>query len=171
MSLASLIALSLDGWTSQNLLPILAINAYWMSSDFQQYQACIEFVEIEGNHSGENLVYIVAMVLERFYISDKVMTITADNASNNDTLYRYLYQKLSQRYDNYLAETIIREGTMKFTQNSQIRCFAHTLNLVIKTILRSLRASSHKEACDLLDDVAKKSWKKIKVPTPPIVKL
>ena len=48
---------------------------------------------------------------------------------------------------------------MKFTQNSQIRCFAHILNLVMKTILRSLHASSHKEACDLLDDVAKKSWK------------
>jgi hypothetical protein len=171
MSSASSIALSLDGWTSQNSLPMLAINAHWMSSDFQQYQACIEFVEIEGNHSGENLANIVATVLERFYISDKVMTITADNASNNDTLHRYLYQKLSQRYDNYLAETIIREGTMKFTQNSQIRCFAHILNLVMKTILRSLRASSHKEACDLLDDVAKKSWKKIKAPTSPIAKL
>jgi len=47
------------------------------------------------------------------------MTITANNASNNDTLHRYLYQKLSQRYDEYLAETIIREGTMKFTHNSK----------------------------------------------------
>jgi hypothetical protein len=41
----------------------------------------------------------------------------------------------------------------------------------MKTILRSLRASLHKEACDLLDDVAKKSWKKIKAPTSPIAKL
>ena len=66
-----------------------------MSPDFQQYRACIEFVEIEGNHSGEKLADIVATVLDRFYISDKVMTITADNVSNNDTLYRCLYQKLS----------------------------------------------------------------------------
>ena len=171
MSLASSIALSLDGWTSQNSLPILAINAHQMSPDFQQYRACIEFVEIEGNHSGEKLADIVATVLDRFYISDKVMTITADNVSNNDTLYRCLYQKLSQRYDKYLAETIIREGIMKFTQNSQIRCFAHILNLVMKSILRSLRASSHKEACGLLDDVAKGSWKTINAPTSPIVKL
>jgi hypothetical protein len=112
MSSASSIALSLDGWTSQNSLPMLAINAHWMSSAFQQYRACIEFVGIEGSHSGENLANIVATVLERFHISDKVMTITADNASNNDTLHRYLYQKLSQRYDEYLSETIIREGTM-----------------------------------------------------------
>jgi hypothetical protein len=171
MSSASSIALSLDGWTSQNSLPMLAINAHWMSSAFQQYRACIEFVEIEGSHSGGNLANIVATVLERFHISDKVMTITADNASNNDTLHRYLYQKLSQRYDGYLSETIIREGTMKFTHNSQIHCFAHILNLVMKTILRSLRASSHKEACDLLDDVAKRSWKTANPPTSPIAKL
>lgn len=171
MASASSIALSLDGWTSQNSLPMLAINAHWMSSAFQQYRTCIEFVEIEGNHSGENLANIVATVLERFHISDKVMTITADNASNNDTLHRCLFQKLSQRYDEYLADTVIREGTMKFTQNSQIRCFAHILNLVMKTILRSLRASSHKEACDFLDDVAKRSWKTINAPTSPIAKL
>ncbi|KAJ5900313.1 uncharacterized protein N7473_004383 [Penicillium subrubescens] len=150
---------------------MLAINAHWMSPDFQQYRACIEFVEIEGNHSGEKLADIVATVLDRFHISDKVMTITADNASNNNTLHRCLYQKLSQRYDKYLAETIIREGMMKFTQNSQIRCFAHILNLVMKSILRSLRASSHKEACGLLDDVAKGSWKTINAPTSPIAKL
>ncbi|EED11799.1 hypothetical protein TSTA_109790, partial [Talaromyces stipitatus ATCC 10500] len=92
MSSASSIALSLNGWTSQNSLPMLAINAHWMSSDFQQYRACIEFVEIEGNHSGENLANIVATALQRFHISDKVITITADNASNNDTLHRYLHQ-------------------------------------------------------------------------------
>ncbi|KAJ6168055.1 HAT dimerization [Penicillium chrysogenum] len=92
-----------------------------MSSTFQQYRACIDFVEIEGSHSGENLARIVATVLERFHISDKVMTITADNAPNNDTLHRYLYQKLSQRYDEYLAETIIREGTMKFTHIEALR--------------------------------------------------
>jgi hypothetical protein len=41
----------------------------------------------------------------------------------------------------------------------------------MKTILRSLRASSHKEACDLLDDVAKRSWKTVNAPTSPIAKL
>ena len=71
----------------------------------------------DKNNSGENLANIVATALQRFHISDKVITITADNASNNDNLHRYLHQKLSQSYDNYLTEAIIREGTMKFTQN------------------------------------------------------
>ena len=98
---ASSIALSLDGWTSQNSLSMLAINAYWLSSDFQQHRACIEFIEINGAHSGENLANIIAIALDWFYISAKVITITADNALNNDTLHKFLYQKLSKRYDEY----------------------------------------------------------------------
>ncbi|KAJ5244537.1 hypothetical protein N7489_004633 [Penicillium chrysogenum] len=160
------LCLRLDALDSELRILMSSASSIALSLD-----ACIEFVEIEGSHSGDNLARIVATVLERFHISDKVMTITADNASNNDTLHRYLYQKLSQRYDGYLAETIIREGTMKFTHNSQVRCFAHILNLVMKTTLRSLHASSHKEACDLLDDVAKRSWKTVNAPTSPIAKL
>ncbi|KAJ9479606.1 hypothetical protein VN97_g13169 [Penicillium thymicola] len=41
----------------------------------------------------------------------------------------------------------------------------------MKTILRPLRASSHKEACDLLDAVANRSWKSVNAPTSPIAKL
>lgn len=141
---------------------MLAINAHWLPPDFQQYRACIEFVGIDRAHSGENLVNIVATVLDRFHISAKVMTITADNASNNDTLHRFLYQKLSERYDEYLSEVVIREGTMRFTQNSQISCFAHILNLVMKSILRSLQASSYKEAAALLNDIAKRVRKQSK---------
>jgi hypothetical protein len=64
-------------------LLMLVINAHWMSSAFQQYRASIKFVETEGSYSGGNLADIVATVLERFHISDEVMTIAADNASNN----------------------------------------------------------------------------------------
>lgn len=41
----------------------------------------------------------------------------------------------------------------------------------MKSILRSLQASSYKEAAALFNDIAKKSWKIIKAPVAPIVKL
>jgi hypothetical protein len=51
---------------------------------------------------------------------------------------------------------------------SQIRCFAHILNLVVKAILKDLGSSTHKDASDLLDRVtehlAKKRWLKITIP-------
>ncbi|KAJ5121643.1 uncharacterized protein N7515_009604 [Penicillium bovifimosum] len=172
MSSASSVALSLDGWTSPDSLslPMLAINAHWMSPDFEQHRACIDFVQVEPVLSGEYLANIVAPVLEKFHISDKVITITAGSASNNDTLHQCLYQKLSERYDEYLTEPIIEQGTMKFTHISQIRCFSHILNSVVETILRSLRAGSRREVVDLLDDVANRSLKTVNPPPSPIAK-
>lgn len=39
----------------------------------------------------ENLTNILATVLERFSIADKIMTIIANNVSNNGTLHRCLH--------------------------------------------------------------------------------
>jgi hypothetical protein len=41
----------------------------------------------------------------------------------------------------------------------------------MKSILKSLHASSYREATTLLDDIARKSWKKIQAPIAPIAKL
>jgi hypothetical protein len=61
MSSASSIALSLDGWTSQNSLSMLAINAHWMSSSFQQYRACIELSKLKAA-----IQRILQVLLRRF---------------------------------------------------------------------------------------------------------
>jgi formaldehyde-activating enzyme involved in methanogenesis len=37
-----------------------------------------------------------------------------DNALNNDTLYRYLYNSMARKYDDYLEEFPSREGIMRF---------------------------------------------------------
>lgn len=62
---ASTVALSLDGWTSQNNYSVLAINISFLGPDFQVYRRCIEFIEIEGSHSGENLAKIVEKALKK----------------------------------------------------------------------------------------------------------
>jgi hypothetical protein len=164
------VTLSLDGWTSQNSLSMLAINAKWLGSNFEVYQACIEFIEIEGNHSGENLAAIVEKALKKHKILQKLLTITADNASNNDTLCRHLYTSLSRKYDDHLEEFPSREGTMRFKgEGSRIRCFAHVLNLIVEKILESLGSSNHKNAVEFLDraseHIAKKRWNKITIPS------
>ena len=93
---ASTVAVSLDGWTSQNNYSVLAINVSFLGLDFQVYQRCIEFIEIKGSHSGKNLAKIVEKALNKHDLLQKLLTITADNASNNDTLCRYLYTSLKR---------------------------------------------------------------------------
>jgi hypothetical protein len=52
---ASIIAVSLNGWTSQNNYSVIAINVSFLGPRFEVYKRYIEFIEIEGSHSGENL--------------------------------------------------------------------------------------------------------------------
>jgi hypothetical protein len=74
---ASTVAVSLDGWTSQNSFPMIAVNATWLDDHFKQHQACIEFIEIDSSHSGENLASIVYSTLKKFNICQKLLTITS----------------------------------------------------------------------------------------------
>jgi hypothetical protein len=109
---ATTVALTLDGWTSQNSLSMLAINVKWLSPDFEALQCTIEFIEIQGSHSGENLAVIVENTLKRHGILQKLLTITGDNASNNDTLCCHLHTSLKHKYDDHLSEYPSHKGTV-----------------------------------------------------------
>jgi hypothetical protein len=144
---------------------MLAINGTWLGPNFEQYRACLEFIEIQGSHSGENLAATVFKTLKRLGLLQKLLTITSDNASNNDTLCRHLHSILSRLFDDHLEEHPIRNGTMRFKgEESRIQCFAHILNLMVKDILKFLGSSTHKDATAFLDRVAKAKWKKITLP-------
>jgi hypothetical protein len=162
----STVAVSLDGWTSQNNYSVIAINISTISRSFEVYKRCIEFIEIEGSYSGENLGKIVFLALEKHGLLQKLLFITADNASNNDTLCRHLYTQMKRQFDDHLEEFPSKQGIMRFKGGeSQICCFAHILNLVVKAILKDLGSSTHKATSELLDrafdNIAKKKWVKI----------
>ena len=57
------IALSLDGWTSNNDISILAIIGHWLTEDFIYKEKVLEFIEIKGPKSGENIAGIVIDLL------------------------------------------------------------------------------------------------------------
>ncbi|ODQ74594.1 hypothetical protein LIPSTDRAFT_70264, partial [Lipomyces starkeyi NRRL Y-11557] len=53
------IALSLDVSTSKNNLPILGVIGHWVTEDFQYREKVLDFKELQGSHSGENLAAAV----------------------------------------------------------------------------------------------------------------
>ena len=69
---ATIVALSLDGQTSQNGLTILALNIRWFGLKIERYQRCIGFIEIDGSHLRENLVTIVNTTLIKYSIRQKL---------------------------------------------------------------------------------------------------
>jgi hypothetical protein len=147
------IALSIDGWTSQNSIPMLAVNSTWLSPDFIRYRACLGFIEVQGSHSGMNLASYVYEILLKFQLRQKFISITGDNASNNDTLSLYLLRYLRQRFHDFLDEHKTRRGDIQFRgEESQIQCFAHICHLIVGVILSNLGAGTHKEAVAILDN-------------------
>jgi hypothetical protein len=135
---------------------MLVINARWLDKSFRRHQHCIEFVKIQGSHSRENLASVVLIALKRHNICYRLLTITSDNALNNNTLCVNLYKLLLCEYNDYLNNFLVCGAIIQFRGNaSQIWCFTHVLNLIIKAILKELGSSTYKQATKYLNRAAK----------------
>ncbi|KAJ5974771.1 hypothetical protein N7481_008478 [Penicillium waksmanii] len=139
------IALSLDIWTSSNHISIIGIIGHWLTPDFIYKERVLEFKELRGTHSGENIAQAVFGMLQELNLQQKLLTITGDNASNNEAMVIFLHD---------LLKTQCQEPQF-LGLDSYIRCLAHILNLIVKDILRALKSGTIHEAseiCNHLDN-------------------
>lgn len=146
------VALSLDVWTSKNSKAILAVIGHWLKDDFEDQERVFEFVEISGVHSGENMAELLQNTLEELQIEQKLLTITADNAANNESLVSELFFNITDKFSGSISLDGAR--SLRFQgEDSYIRCMAHVLNLIVSDILSALKAGDHGTAvaaCDLM---------------------
>lgn len=140
------ISLSLDAWTSKNSKAMLGVIGHWLTADFQYRERVLEFTEINGVHSGENMAEVVSSLLIELRLENKLLAITADNATNNERLLSELYLNLNER----VGKSLRFRGA-----DSYIRCTAHVLNLIVSDVLSKLKAGDHTSAtraCDLIQE-------------------
>lgn len=122
-SIPGKISITMDGWTSKNVLSFVAIRAHWLDTEWNYQTTLLDFAKVEGEHSGYKLKTLFEDCLTRFDIPfSKIMGITVDNATNNDTFFFWL-----------------EEMGLKAEVN-QIRCLAHIMNLSVKDMLKALKA-------------------------------
>ncbi|KAF5310636.1 hypothetical protein D9619_008095 [Psilocybe cf. subviscida] len=79
------ISISLDAWTSPNNIVFLGIVAHYTTNDGKLEELLIDFQELVGEHSGENIAEAVWETLTYYQIEDQIMAFMLDNATNNDT--------------------------------------------------------------------------------------
>jgi len=96
----------------------------------------LDFCELTGKHSGENMSDVIWDTLETYKIKDQVCVtscisncrwanilqlqgVQLDNASNNDTLIECLEQKC------------VAWGIPFSAKEARMRCFPHTTHLVV----------------------------------------
>ena len=128
------ISIALDCWTSPFSQAFMAISGYFIDEDWQYEEVLLGFEPLSGTHSGENLSAILLNVLIQHHIQDRVLAITTDNASNNNTLVSSLQQSLSD------TTTVIR-----------VPCLAHVIQLSLKELLGQMKA-------DPINDTTEIHW-------------
>lgn len=124
-------------WTSENHVSFLVVLAHWLILEFEKREELLDFVEIQGWHSGYNLADHVQGISEELGIVEKLLTITRDNAGNNithcDSLHAALLKEFREVGDLFPLKPFMRfRGRASF-----IPCLAHIIDLICKEVLRS----------------------------------
>lgn len=118
------ISFTMDLWTSKNLLSFMAIRGHWLDANWTYQSKLLDFSHVNTDHTGENLCHILNDCLTRFDIPhSKILGITLDNASNNNTFFDFLMEMT----DDLSKDTC------------HIRCLAHIVNLAAQDILALLK--------------------------------
>ncbi|XP_039298299.1 E3 SUMO-protein ligase ZBED1-like [Nilaparvata lugens] len=123
------VALTTDGWTSINNESFIAITAHYINSDSKLCSSLLGVFEFHARHTAENLAEIIKDKCQEWEISEKVVVIVTDNAAN-----------------------IVAAVN---TNWKHIPCYAHTLNLVVKSSISPI--FSIVEKCKTLVQFFKKS--------------
>jgi hypothetical protein len=103
----------------------------------------------------ENMAEMLHTTLEELGIEGKILTITADNATNNESLISELFFSLKEKFKG--SEIAFGETDIFRFQgaDSYIRCLVHVLDLIVGDILSALKCSNYKAAataCDLMQE-------------------
>jgi hypothetical protein len=67
-------------------------------------KAVLEFAEIQGAHTDENLASIVYKALLDLALRQKFIAVVSNSVSNNGTLVPHLYQMLLKDFDDEIDQ-------------------------------------------------------------------
>lgn len=132
LPLGAKLSIALDCWTSPFQQAFMAISGYFLDQEWNYRELLLGFEPLEGSHTGRNLSLVLSEVLQMNQISDRIVAITTDNASNNDTMIASIRE-------------IFPETTM-----IRIPCIAHVIQLSLKQLLGQMKANPQNEMVEMV---------------------
>ncbi|KAA0025770.1 zinc finger BED domain-containing protein RICESLEEPER 3-like [Cucumis melo var. makuwa] len=110
------VSLTTDCWTSGQNINYMVLTALFIDFDWKLHKRILSFSPIE-NHKGDTIGKTIEKNLKDWGI-ERVMTLTIDNASSNDTAVAYLLKRFNK-------------GLLFGREFLHVRCCAHILNLIV----------------------------------------
>jgi hypothetical protein len=123
----SRLSLALDCWTSPFRQAFMAITGYFLDQEWDYREVLLGFEHLHGSHTGGNLSETVLQILQQHGIADRVLSITTDNASNNNTMM------------TSVQDTVQSLG-LSNTSIFRIPCIAHVIQLSLNQLLGKMKA-------------------------------
>jgi hypothetical protein len=117
----------LNVWISFNHLVFMNVIAYFVDCEFRFREVFITFKSLFEQHTNEKLTEAIMNILQVYKFTRRLITIIADNASNNVTLQKHLFEKLTKMNVNWDSEIDI------------INCMIHVLQFFVIAFLIALR--------------------------------
>lgn len=127
LSNSSKISLTLDSWSSIANESYCAITCHFIDQDWKLNSFVLDFVPLQGQHSGEELANIVFKIFKFYEIENKIQGITTDNAASMFTFANCLEDLMGNSFDS---------------NNNHFTCFAHILNLAVQDFMKLLKADN-----------------------------
>ena len=135
---ASSVALTSDNWSGNAKEDYISIVAHYVNADWELQKKVIGLRLIEVKHTGENIAERIAAVVDEFGLTDKVFSITLDNASSNFKA----MNELTPLFASYLGPNPSPEPQDPSNRTYSLvlqRCACHIINLIVKSGLKRLK--------------------------------
>jgi len=121
MSNAEAVSLTTDSWTSICTENYIAVTAHYITADFHFGSCLLECIRYTDRHTADNLCTELRRVIGYWELETKLVAIVTDNAANISAAVGQLQQSDSA-----------------FQGVEHVRCFAHTLNLVVQQAVQTI---------------------------------
>jgi len=118
------VSLTSNIWAGRAKEDYLSVVAHYVNPNWEMEKRIIGLTLIESSHTGENIVECIIKVIEEFELSEKIFSITLDNASANTSAMNVLKPLLSTYAPSFLMHQ---------------RCTCHIINLIVKSGLKRLK--------------------------------
>jgi hypothetical protein len=134
------IFIALNVWISFNHLTFLDVTAYFVDCEFRFRKIFIAFKFLSEQHTKKKLTETIMNILQDYKFTRRLMTIIVDNAFNNATLRKHLFEKLTKMNVDWDSEIDI------------INCIIHVLQLFVIALLTALRVQIFNDDVNLKFD-------------------
>ena len=110
----------------------MAITAYFIDENWTYREALIGFEHLETVHTGVELAAVLKKVINSFSLGGRILNITTDNASNNNTMIQ-----------DMIADESFTDR--QFAECGHLPCMAHVVQLALSELLGKIRVKPSNE--------------------------